>query len=208
MDQRFWAARLYEKKCGSKAIPVDALAKDISTSGLLTCLLPADKVVRQATTWTHRVSQEVTAGLFNAQEENVPWYEHARQMQQKLLDLDDPDGLKANAMAVFDAGVRGDIVGRAYEHYSGCGVRCICRQGWCTCVWVRKTITWLLCIQLYSCVAMWCKCARWCVCFPARCIRAFLLLRGTNDHWDPDEAVRNTTLLNREASATHLSFAV
>ncbi|CAE7539716.1 UGT80B1, partial [Symbiodinium necroappetens] len=33
MDQRFWAARLYEKKCGSKAIPVDALAKDISTSG-------------------------------------------------------------------------------------------------------------------------------------------------------------------------------
>eukprot|EP00439_Symbiodinium_sp_Y106_P087010 s180_g38.t1 len=209
MDQRFWAARLHEKKCGSKAIPVDALATNISASGLLTCLLPADKVVRQATTWTHRVSQEVTAGLFNAPEENVPWYEHARKMQQKILDKDDPDGLKANAVAVLEAAARGGIVERAYENYSaGCGVRCICRQGWCTCVWVRKTITWLLCIQLYSCVAMWCKCARWCVCFPARCIRAFLLLRGTNDHWDPDEAVRNTTLLNREASATHLSVAV
>ncbi|CAJ1410011.1 unnamed protein product [Effrenium voratum] len=42
MDQRFWAARLFEKGCGSKAVPVHTLAKAVQ-EGILESVIPAEK---------------------------------------------------------------------------------------------------------------------------------------------------------------------
>eukprot|EP00931_Biecheleriopsis_adriatica_P087398 TRINITY_DN61880_c0_g1_i1.p1 TRINITY_DN61880_c0_g1~~TRINITY_DN61880_c0_g1_i1.p1 ORF type:complete len:787 (+),score=108.85 TRINITY_DN61880_c0_g1_i1:337-2361(+) len=154
MDQRYWAARLHEKNCGSEGIPISRLASKVL--GLLEHTLPEDK------------AKGLPAG---------DWRQNAELLRKQLQQPEDPHGMIRNAKAVFEAGTLdgGAVIDDPFPGRQGC-VRAMGRQGYCLLFCLERTLQWCLCMQIPSCLRLWLRCAGWCVCCPARML-SFLLPR-------------------------------
>eukprot|EP00929_Paragymnodinium_shiwhaense_P039313 TRINITY_DN20669_c0_g3_i1.p1 TRINITY_DN20669_c0_g3~~TRINITY_DN20669_c0_g3_i1.p1 ORF type:complete len:843 (+),score=118.62 TRINITY_DN20669_c0_g3_i1:299-2827(+) len=109
LDQRFWAARVKELGIGPEAIYVDNM------------LDPDETATNQQT----RITGIMREALFDS-----TWQDNATELRTRILSADDPDGVKINVEAVYQAGTNPEykrFVNDAYSEYRGCP-QCALRQ--------------------------------------------------------------------------------
>lgn len=167
LDQRWWAARVNEMGCGSKAVRIQRLMMrpDLAESPRLIVklmqkalgLLPANSPKfsgkrflggRQPTT-----DSDDEEDVLEDEGESTTWPEQARSVGSRLREMiaEDPHGVERNVKAVWEAGMskRAIIVDGYGEKQDTCGFGgAICRQCQCCgrCIW--SSLQWFLTIQM------------------------------------------------------------
>lgn len=180
MDQRYWAARLFELGVGSEGVPMTDLPVRAQTYGgqtkvveLMTKALdqrenPPEEEAKEAPPAARvpRLSRPSSgpraSDPLNASQPlpTATWFQAAQALK---LKMDGGDGVELNARIVFEAGMAAEPLTDTYRRGRGC-LRTGCRQCLCLVLCFQKAISWCLCTQVLDCVRLQLRCVRWCVC--------------------------------------------